>query len=363
MRKLDIYLLTSVLPVFLLAMVFSILIFQLVDLFNNLTQYLTNQAAIKDILKTIVLYMPKAIIYSLPMALLFSVSYSIGTLYSHNELITIFGSGVSIFDFTKSLLVVGLIFSMGSFVFEDMVVLPTLKQKNELTRKLTKQETTLNNSNITIIGERGQVVYSVGYFNDQNQTLSSVLVIIRDKSMNIVRRIDAQWAEWVEDHWVLNKARVFKGVPETGDFSETYTEKYTEDPFVHMLKEKKETFQRKQIKIEEMSFSDAFSAIDSIKAAGLPYKDLETDLFQRFSYALTSFVVILLSSAIGGWFKKNILLASLIISLVLAVGYYIIQMIFSIMAKLGFIPTYMGAFMGFFVALVAGIILYTKARN
>lgn len=359
MSKLHAMLIRGVIPILFLALIFFCLSLELLELFQNLANYLTLNVPPNQIMQVAALYLPKTVSFALPLAILFSVSYTMGSLYSHNELISVFGSGVSLTAFTRPLLVLGLLLSALSFIFEETVVLPTYKAKNELSRNLLHQEVTTSNSNVSVLSAKGRVIYSISFFNDQNSTLSSVLIIIKDPQGRIHKRVDAEWADWKETRWILNKARVFTWDPKELEAVETYEEAY-DDP---ILSEPPETFRRKTARIEELGFREAFTFVESLKSAGLPYKDAETDFYQRFAFSLIPFVVILLSGAIGGRFKKNILLLSLINSLMLAVGYYVTQMITSLLAKMGYLPTIVGASAAFFIALAAGIILFIKART
>jgi lipopolysaccharide export system permease protein len=65
----------------------------------------------------------------------------------------------------------------------------------------------------------------------------------------------------------------------------------------------------------------------------------------------------------GGRFKKNILLMSLLASLIAAVIFYVSEMISMMMARLGYIPPLMGAWFPVFVFIVLGILLLRHAKT
>ena len=129
MRLLRSMLTRSFIPVFLATILFFVLILQLMDLFTHLWRYFANEAILLDIGRIALLYIPKCISYAIPIALLFSISYSLGTLYTNNELIAIFGSGVSLYRLTLLFLIAGIVLSAGGFFFEDRVVIPTFEKK------------------------------------------------------------------------------------------------------------------------------------------------------------------------------------------------------------------------------------------
>ncbi|MFP4378458.1 MAG: LptF/LptG family permease, partial [Spirochaetales bacterium] len=100
-------LIRSVLPVLIVALLFFVTILQLVDLFENITRYIDLAVPAADIVRVQVLFLPRSLHFSIPMALLFAVSFALGTLYSNNELIAVFGSGISLQRFVVPVLILG----------------------------------------------------------------------------------------------------------------------------------------------------------------------------------------------------------------------------------------------------------------
>jgi lipopolysaccharide export system permease protein len=74
-------------------------------------------------------------------------------------------------------------------------------------------------------------------------------------------------------------------------------------------------------------------------------------------------VVILLSTAMGGRFRKNIMLMSLLTSLGISVVFYIMEMITMMMARLDYIPPVMGGWIPVVSFISLGIILLRSAKT
>jgi len=357
MNTLNRMLILSFLQTLFIAIVFFVFLIELVDLFSNLWRYLNNDASILLILKVAYLYLPKCIIYSISPALLFSVSYTLGSFYSNNELIAIFGSGISLFKFTYPLIISGLIFSFGSFMFNEFYVIDTIKAKNELSNVLLGYSPSFSNTNITVVS-KNNIIYHSDYYNDNSQTLSGLILIIRDKNGNFIERIDAEWAEFRNNMWELNRARIFKF--NNYNIEEKYENKLLRDTII----EPPATFKRMVKDINELKRSEAKDWIYSIRRAGLPiYREALVDYYERFSFSLTPFIVIFISSSLGGRFKKNILLMSLLSSLSISVLYYVLKMILILLAKQGYLQPITGAWGAFILSTISGIILYKNART
>ncbi|MDA3941212.1 MAG: LptF/LptG family permease, partial [Spirochaetia bacterium] len=349
----------SFIKTLLIAIVFFVFLIELVDLFANLWRYLNNEASVFLILKVAYLYLPKCIIFSISPALLFSVSYTLGTYYSNNELIAIFGSGISLFKFTFPLIFLGIIFSIGSFLFNEIYVIETIKEKNELSNVLLGYSPSFSNTNITVVSNNN-IIYHADYYNDNSQTLSGLILIFRDSEGQFNERIDAEWAEYKNNVWELNRVRIFS----LNTTNQIIEETYQKSLLIETINEPPTTFKRLVKDINELKRTEAKNWILSIKKAGLPiYRDALVDYYERFSFALTPFIVIFISSSLGGRFKKNILLMSLLSSLSISVLYYVFKMILIILAKQGYLQPITGAWGAFSIAAILGVIMYKRART
>jgi len=346
-------------PIFIFSLLFFILILQLVDIFANLWRYLNNDVPLLQIGQVAYHYLPKCVSYSLPISLLFSISYTLGQFYSRNELIMVFGSGISLYHFILPFIAAGIILSAFSFYFEEYAVISNFNKKEELTRQLLNQKETFSNTNVTVLSNDAKIVYHAEYYNDSTKTLSQLVLIERNGNGTIKRRINAEYANWKQNQWVLHNCTVYSYKKDSKDFlmskeDQIQSENYSDKPT---------TFQKDSRDIEKMQTQAAKEWIDSLKNSGLPYKQKLTDYYRRFAFALTPLVVALLSSAIGGRFRKNILLMSLLTSLVLSVIYYVSQMVTSILAKLHYLQPMLGAWLPVIVFGFAGIILLRHAKT
>ena len=352
---LDRYLVKQFFPVFLVAVSMFILLLSMIDLFANLVRYLNYEVAPSDILRVCIYYIPKSFSYALPVSLLFAAAYTLGDLYSRNELTSVFASGIPFWRFSVSLLIIGLAASAFSFVFDDVVVIPTLKMKNNLSRTLLHQQRPENRSDIVIKAKNGKLIYSVDYFDNDTKVLNGVTIIEEDDNGHLASLVRAPRAVWADDHWELSNAVIYEwrnGFLRYRNLE--HTTDYREDPG---------TFRRNMVDVGELRANDARDLVKDLRTAGLPFINALADYYHRFSFATVSFVVIILSISMGGRFKKNILLMSLLSSLVAAVIFYVMEMISMMMARLGYIPPLAGAWFPVFTFILVGLLLLRTAKT
>ncbi|MDR2865110.1 MAG: LptF/LptG family permease [Spirochaetaceae bacterium] len=351
----DRYIVKHFLPVFFVAMGMFVMIVVLIDLFVNLVNYLNYEVGFKEIIKVSCYYIPKSMEYALPVSLLFAVAYSLGDLYARNELGSIISSGIPFWRLSYPLLFIGVLMSIISFFFNDRVVIPTLKTKNELSRQLKHMQNTDARSNVVIKVNDGNRIYAVDYYDYDNLTLNGISVIEKDKTENFKTLVRAQSALWTGSYWDFSNAVIYEwgdDLLRVRDFLST--DQYRDDP---------ELFRRSAINSADLNAKDARYLIEDLKRVGLPYTAAQVDYYHRFSFPATSFIVIILSLSMAGRFRKNILLMSLLTSLSVSVIYYIMEMISTMMARLGYIPPAAGGWFPVIFFTFIGVLLMRFSKT
>ena len=350
-------LLKDCIPVMITALLFFVLILEMVDLFANLWRYLNQDVPLKVILSIQLYYLPKCIAYAAPISLLFSVSYTLGSLYANNELIALLSAGVSLRKAVVPLLILGILVGAGLLIFEDKVVISTYSIKAKIIQTVLSQKENLNNTNVTIRGNEEGLLYSAEYYNDQNQTLSNLTVVLTTTNGTLEERVDSKWAEFSNGSWLLHECKVYKY--ESGKIFER------EYPDIQhpLLTDEPESFRRKEKDLHELTLSEARIYIDELQRAGRDSRIARTDYYKRLAFIFTPFIVAMISVAVGSRFKKNILLMSLLLSLCLSVIFYVFQMVTGIFANIGVIPPFTGAFLPVIVFFLLGITMMKFVRT
>jgi lipopolysaccharide export system permease protein len=352
---LDRYLVKQFLPIFVVASAMFVLLLALIDLFGNIFRYLNYQVPVREILRISLFYLPKCFSYALPISLLFAAAYTLGDLYARNELTSIFSSGIPFWRFSLPLVVIGISASAFAFVFEDAAVIPTLRVKNTLSRQYLRQEQQESNSDVVIKTRGGDLIYAVDYFDYNALILNGVSIVEQNSGGGFVSHIRAPRAAWTGEYWLLSNAVIYQW---EGDLLRVRpleeTQAYREDP---------ETFRRNAVNVEDLRFVDARFLVEDLKRAGLPFIRAQADYYHRLSFSTASLVVIVLSISMGGRFRKNILLMSLLASLSVAVVFYVMEMISMMLARLGYIPPLAGAWFPVGIFIVLGLLLLGSSKT
>jgi lipopolysaccharide export system permease protein len=352
---LDRYLVKQFIPIFAIALSMFMLLLALIDLFANIFRYLNYQVPVLEILRMSLYYLPKCFSYALPISLLFASAYTLGDLYARNELTSVFSSGIPFWRFSLPLLLIGLFASIFSFYFDDLLVIPTLRTKNSLSRMYLHQERQENGADVVIKTRGGDLVYSVDYFDYYSLVLNGVSILEQDKEGGFISLVRSSRATWSGEYWILSSPVIYEWV---GDLLRVRTLGSTD-----VYREHPETFRRNTVAVEDLRVDDARLLVGDLKTAGLPFIQALSEYYHRYSFSTVSLVVMVLSITMGGRFRRNILLMSLLTSLFSAVAFYVMEMITMMMARLGYIPPFIGAWFPVGVFILIGVLLLRGAKT
>ncbi len=355
MNTLDRYLFKKFIPLLFGGLTLFVMLLELIDIFSKIWRYFENNAPILEIAKISLLYLPKCISFALPIALIFALAYTMGELSANNELIVIFASGISLARLARPFIIFGIALSVFSFVFEDLVVLQTLYAKEQLSARLTDQELRVQQSDIIVKADSGRRVYSVGYINLNEKTISRVTVVDRDDQGNFLFMLKSTKGRWNGQFWEFENPHCF--LWREGQLANTDLDDFSS------YREIPESFVRSAKEVEQLSARQAKAFIAELRSSGARYQPALADYYRRFAFSATPLVVIALSMSMGGRFRKNVLLLSLLSSLMSAVLYYVIQMVSMMLAKLAYIPAVVGAWFPSAFFILLAFILLTRVRT
>lgn len=355
--KLVFYMLKRFFPVFIGAVMFFVLVLCLTDLFMNLWNYISKNVSSRDVALILIYYIPKAVWYAVPIAMLFATAYMLSDFYARNELLAVFASGISLFKFSVPLLTVAVAMSFALFIFEDNIVVPSFSKKTQLQESVLSKEKSLNNSKIVIMAEGGNVIYKADFFNNKAESLSKLYVLFRAEDKKPDAVVYAQKAFWKNNSWKLENAVEYKFQDE--NFLACVLEKRLEE----RLLEPPETFRNNTISVERVNTKEAREYIEHLEKAGLPSAEEKSVYYKKYSFSFVVFIVVFLAIGLSGKTRKNVLLVSLAMSITAVVLFYVFQMVTMLMAKFQAIPPLFGAWSPVVLFIIISCVLLKYAKT
>ena len=351
----------SLIPVFSGMLLLCIVLFELVYFFQQLTRYLDDeQLRAVNYLQLLWLYIPLAISYSLPFALLFALVITLASLYDNREMAIIHSGGISLFRFSLPILIFGMLVSVGTFYFDNFVVTRSERLRNEYYQRVFERERVIQSDVVVAIANEGRRIYIANSFDAEFEELNELSIVDKDTSGRVRRRIDAVRAVWDTEQklWGLQQVRIF-------DYEQDGQVRERQEAILRdsELNEPVQSFATQSLPIEEMTLDVAYEYLNSLKRRKLPYLDTAVSFHQRFAFPFTPLIIALIGLAMVSRFRQNTLLMGLLASVMISVVFYIFRLYAGIAGIQGYIPPWLSGWLGILFFLGIGIVLFIGAPS
>src|SRR5438105_9070062 len=134
MRRIDRYFLKQFLLTAVFALVAFILLFVVIDMMENLDDFLDRHATPDIIARYYFYFIPEIVKLMIPVAILLAALFTTSRFTMYNELTAVKSSGVSLYRFMMPVVAVALLISLLSVYFNGWVVPLANKKKLEMGR-------------------------------------------------------------------------------------------------------------------------------------------------------------------------------------------------------------------------------------
>lgn len=358
MRILDRYILKETVMTF----IFGICAFSAVFLGSGtlfrIAQYITQYgASFSAIVRLIIYSLPGIVVWTFPMSMLLAALLTFGRLSSNSEIIAMRACGVSF----KRLVLPVVVFSLGVSIFSigfNEYVVPAANQAyNNLVRYEIEGNTSPASQEHIIIkqienGNIQRLVYARRYDAEAGK-LENISIQEFDNG-KMVRVENAQYADWSSSQWTMYNGVMY-------DLSQPNTErmmKFNEQVLPINQDPKKITASQK--KPEEMSIRELKEQIDIMKSQYVDTKKLETELYQRFTVPMASFVFALIGAPLGIQPNRSSSSIGFGISIIIIFIYYTLMTLAGAIGQSSFIPPAIAVWIPNLITFIVGCYLINK---
>jgi LPS export ABC transporter permease LptG len=364
MKKIDYYILREFSTTFLIVSLFFTLISLIVDIFENLNRFIDNQVTINILISYYKASLPSMISVTIPVSCLVSSVFTYGMMIQRKEWLVFKSSGLSLYRLSFPVLLLGLILSIGSFYFDNSVVIENNKKKNEI--KNTYMSKNKNKSRDKSVFENvyfqinEKDLAAVEKFNSNNNVAVNLSFIEIDNGM-LLRRIDSKKAIWNEtiSKWNLKDYSI-------REFEENGLEKnviISKNDSLLALKFKPDDIIQIASKSEEVSYNELKNQIISLKKNGVNTLRWEVDLNYKIAYSFISIIVIFCGIPLSVYRSNTTLAFGGGLSLATIFAYVIILKFGQSLAYGGVLSPFFGAWMSNIIFISVGIYLMINARK
>ena len=140
LNRLDRYLINQFWVILGIAIMGFLSIFLVVDLIENLDRFMDNKVPAEIVLKYYIYSIPYFVSIGLPMAVLISTVFSLGSMVKRNEWTAMKASGISLYRVATPLILCGLLLSGVSFLLDNNLVSYGNEKRFEIDRDYVKRK-------------------------------------------------------------------------------------------------------------------------------------------------------------------------------------------------------------------------------
>jgi lipopolysaccharide export system permease protein len=291
----------------------------IVDLFERLDTFIDHDVAWLTILHYYVATLPNLFVLILPVACLIAALFALGGMARRNELIAMTASGISLYRILVPVWIAGALLSVAGLGFTVKLVpwgnhVSTVIYDHEI-----KGRPRISGSirrDLNYLGADGRF-YLIRRFDGDAGNMDDV-VVQQFAEGTLVRRIDANKADWEEDHWIFRDGFIRRFVDDrvqAEPFAEHVFDEITEKPedFLRLVKEP-----------DEMSLRELRAHVKRTEASGGDATKLKVDEHMRYSFPFASFIVMLLGAPLTGAIRRGGHALGFGLALLVSFTYYVL---------------------------------------
>lgn len=343
---------------FLFSLLSVIVVYLIVDLVENLDQFIDREVPQKVIILYYLYYIPYVTVLTMPVATLMATIFSVGSFARHNEMVAMKSLGYSLYRVMGSLLGMGLGVSLLCFVLSEGITIQANRKREDIRRTSLgrvggRLTTRLRNLEIQ---EPPDKIVTIGYYNDEKQIARQVKVETFRES-RLVSRLDSPSMEWNGHAWIVREGyqRLFDGEIEKA--------LPIEHPMIFHFQFDPAELVLAQIKPDEMELHELVRFVGKVRQLGGEVYRWLTDLHLRIAFPLSNLIIVLFSVPIAYNRRKKSLAVGFGISLVVCFFYFGLVKTGQTMGQKGSIPPFWAAWLGNNIMGLCGVINVLKTRK
>ncbi len=360
MKTIDRYLIKQFLQTIIFGIFSFTLIFVIINMVDNIGSFLDQNVPAGIIIHYYIVFEPDIIKLMTPVSVLFAALFTAGKAANLSELTAIKASGVSLYRFMAPFLITAFVISILSIYFAGYVVPAANQDKEEIEMKYLNSGYNYIGSNIIFQDSQTRIV-SISYFDTPRDQAVRVSIedFAKDDPTRMVSRIDA--ANMVYDtlshSWVA-----YNGIERIFTYSGQSVSYFSKKELRH-LNFTPADLSEKQQKPENMNLTQLKKLIKSQERAGNDPTSSLIEYYSRFSFPLSSLIVVFFSLPISANKRRGGLAVQVGLNILVTFIYLVFMQISLAFGKNGALSPLLTAWSANLIFLAAALINLPKVQQ
>jgi len=359
MTILDRYVTKEFIRLFVLVLALFTSLFLIVEFFERIRMFLSNNASFMQILSYFFFMIPMMISQTIPATVLLTALLTFSTLARNSEVLAMKANGISLYRMSLPVFILSLLICILAFLNSELVT-PYCDQKagNIVYVEVQKREPlgTFKQNQLWYRGQSG--IYNFRIFDPKTNIIQGITINYFDKNFTLTARIDAEKAEWKDNKWVFYNLLITRF---GGEFPllEWVSSKVIDLP------EKPADFNLVQKNAEQMGFVELKNYIRKLQAEGYDATRYLVDMHGKIAFTLVIIILITIgiSFSLIRTERSGGVMQSIGVGIIIGFSYWIVHAFSMSIGRSGSIPPFLSAWFANIVFGVASVIMFLRVKT
>jgi lipopolysaccharide export system permease protein len=359
LRLLDRYIIKEYLRFFIITSVSFIALYLIVDFFEKIRMFLSNQASITHMAAYFLFSIPMIVSLILPAAILLATLMTYSSLSKFSEIIAMKANGISLYRISLPVLIFAAIVAVALFFFSELITPSSIsKAEHIVIAKVQKQKTfgAFKQNELWYHGD--DAIYNFKIFDVTQDTLRGIVINYINPDFTLQKRIDAEKAEWKNGQWVFHNLLITHFDSTNTPVLEWFEEK------IIPLPEKPNDFKIMQKDAEKMGYFDLRKYVNKIQAEGYDATRYLVDLHGKLAFPFVTVILVLIGISFSTRSERQGgVMQSVGIGIIIGFSYWIVHAFSMSLGRSGILPAILSAWIANILFFAAGATLFFRTRT
>jgi lipopolysaccharide export system permease protein len=346
--------------IFALCLASFVVLYLLVDLFENLDGFVKNKAPLSAIIRYFLYSVPIILYQICPLGMLLCTFITIGVFVRFNEITALKAHGISLFTVFKVFLFIATVTWIFSLWLQEYVLPYTNRQMKEI-------------KNTQIKGKKGNAIlardhfwyrsqnaiFNIDIFYPHKNMIQGITIYYFSPDFQLQERVDAQWGTWKQGgDWSFHDGVTRTFLPDGKIKTETFSERLI------TIHETPDDFKMSQKLSEEMSFNELRAYIKKIRVEGYDTTPYEVDMQAKISYPFINIIMAMLGIPFALMIGRSGGMAmGITVSVLLGFLYWIFFALCISLGKNGSLPIFFSAWLANVAFGSLGLYMFLQVKQ
>jgi lipopolysaccharide export system permease protein len=359
MTILDRYVTKEFIRLFVLVLALFTSLFLIVEFFERIRMFLSNNASLQQILSYFIFMVPMMISQTIPATVLLAALLTFSTLARNAEVLAMKANGISLYRTSLPVFIASVLICILAFLNSEFVT-PYSNQKadNIVYVEVQKREPlgTFKQNQLWYRGQSG--IYNFRFFDTKTNIIQGITINYLDKNFTLTARIDAEKAEWKDEKWVFHNLLITR-------FGGEFPSLEWASSKVIDLPEKPADFNIVQKEAEKMGFVELKNYIRKLQGEGYDATRYLVDMHGKIAFTLVIIILITIgiSFSLIRTERSGGVMQGIGVGIIIGFSYWIVHAFSMSLGRSGSIPPVLSAWFANIIFGIASVIMFLRVKT